>query len=352
MQKLIEYCKKTIKNLLLSSIKQFDRNPSNLIIQLDLSDKKLHLDTLIVEPSGSILLQGWTPLKNLRDVDVPCIELENSNLPVLEIYRTYRPDLPSAIGVEENFLGICITFLDKTFKHCGEKSRKKLSIILSGEVVFEEKIELHWVEPHYSNLLFTEKVLHRNHIYGSGPPAPVNHPEIVSLAKSLKGRILDFGCGSGYLVKVLREMGMDAYGIEIDRDLIVGNLYPEVKDYIKLYDGNFPLPYEDNLFDCVISSEVIEHIPNYETAIQEIARITCQKFIITVPDISSIPTCFPHNVVPWHLLELTHVNFFTQNSLQQLLLNYFQTISFAKIGPTKINNMVWYESLVGICEKV
>ncbi len=337
---------------MLNLIEQNDKNDPAVTIQLIFFDGKLHLESLRVEPSGLIVLQGWTTLKNLQDVEVPCLELDNAKLPVLDLYRTYRPDLPEELGIEDNFLGICISFLDKTFRQSSQVTPQKLSITLANKTIFEDIIEIQWIEPHYSNLLVAENVLYRKNIYGSGPPAPVNNPEIVSLAKGLQGRILDFGCGSGYLVKVLREMGLDAYGIEINRTLIADHLYPEVKNYIKLYDGSFPLPYKDDAFDCVISSEVIEHIANYEMAIQEIARITRKKFIITVPDISSIPVCFPHNVVPWHLLELTHVNFFTQRSLRKLLLNYFQTIDFAKIRSTQINNTVWYESLVGICEKV
>ena len=45
---------------------------------------------------------------------------------------------------------------------------------------------------------------------------------------------------------------------------------------------------------------MVEHIPEWRTALQELARIA-REALITVPDMSAIPALFPHHVVPWHL---------------------------------------------------
>jgi ubiquinone/menaquinone biosynthesis C-methylase UbiE len=124
-----------------------------------------------------------------------------------------------------------------------------------------------------------------------------------------------------------------------------------MEKYIKLYNGNLPLPYEDNSFKSGVCIEVLEHIPNFEDVIKELARIIESCLVISVPDISSIPLLHKHNVVPWHLLESTHVNFFTQVSLYGFLKKYFTRINFAKIGCIDINSTKSFTSIVAICYK-
>lgn len=84
----------------------------------------------------------------------------------------------------------------------------------------------------------------------------------------------------------------------MDTESIHAGLLSDVKDCFYLYDANFSLPFETDQFTGVIATEVIEHIINYEQALEEICRVTKNFFIMTVPDISSIPICHQHNVVP------------------------------------------------------
>lgn len=45
------------------------------------------------------------------------------------------------------------------------------------------------------------------------------------------------------------------------------------------------LPAEDNSFDIVVASHVLEHVPNFESAIKEVHRITRDKALIALPTI-------------------------------------------------------------------
>ena len=80
------------------------------------------------------------------------------------------------------------------------------------------------------------------------------------------------------------------------------------------------------------------------------ARIA-RRALITVPDASEIPTLFPHHVVPWHLLESTHVNFFTQTSLARVLLPLFPRVRFLRLGEFRVNGTRVFTSLVADCER-
>ena len=88
-----------------------------------------------------------------------------------------------------------------------------------------------------------------------------------------------------------------------------------------------------------------------EPLLGELSRITSDRCLVTVPDISSIPMCFLQNVVPWHILEETHVNFFTPDSLRNLLKKYFSTVLMGKICPSQTNDALWHESLLAVCRK-
>jgi len=204
--------------------------------------------------------------------------------------------------------------------------------------------------PHYNVLFDEQRVLHREHIYGSGPPYLDANSEVLRMARSLPAPILDLGCGSGALVRALRAADKETYGIELRRPEIVASMRDDITQWITLYDGSFPLPFKDGRFASVICSEVLEHIADFQTTVGEMARIA-QNALITVLDISAIPRLFPHQVVPWHLLEATHVNFFTQTSLECLLAKSFTAVKFSRLGRFEVNGSMIFNQLVARCTR-
>ncbi len=94
----------------------------------------------------------------------------------------------------------------------------------------------------------------------------------------LNGMLMDFGCGSKpykNLFEVEKYIGVD-YNSS-------GHSH-ENEEIDVLYDGK-TLPFENNYFDAVFSSEVFEHIFNLEEMIPEIKRVmkTGAKILITCP---------------------------------------------------------------------
>jgi len=80
------------------------------------------------------------------------------------------------------------------------------------------------------------------------------------------GRILDVGCGSSIIIQSLN----NAVGMDINADKT-----RFLRRYgIPLVRGSaFALPFRDQSFDCVINSEVIEHIPYDEVLFTEMNRV-------------------------------------------------------------------------------
>jgi SAM-dependent methyltransferase len=97
-------------------------------------------------------------------------------------------------------------------------------------------------------------------------------------------RILDFGCGRGDTVRLLVDMGYDAFGVDaLDHwsgdfdEFWGGGPKPEgeLLSRLHLLDmKDYRLPFPDDYFDFCFSNQVLEHVYNYEEVFRELARVT------------------------------------------------------------------------------
>lgn len=72
-------------------------------------------------------------------------------------------------------------------------------------------------------------------------------------------KVLDFGCSKGFLVKALRLLDIEAYGVDIS-SYAIDNIDSDVKKYCKLITQNKNYnPFKFN-FDWIISKDVLEHL--------------------------------------------------------------------------------------------
>ncbi|MCL4374714.1 UMP kinase [Patescibacteria group bacterium] len=89
---------------------------------------------------------------------------------------------------------------------------------------------------------------------------------------------LDVGCGTGGLVKALRRLGIEAYGVELSA-IAISLANKTIQPYLK--QGNISrLPYHDNQFDLVLTFDVMEHLERSKIrqALNETFRVT-RRFI-------------------------------------------------------------------------
>jgi SAM-dependent methyltransferase len=92
------------------------------------------------------------------------------------------------------------------------------------------------------------------------------------------GTVLDFGCGSKpyeSLFSVEKYVGVDMALEDSDYD-------GSRADYF--YDGK-TLPFEDEVFDTIFTTEVFEHVFNLDEIVTELARVLKQdgKLVVTTP---------------------------------------------------------------------
>ncbi|MEO0058477.1 MAG: hypothetical protein RLZZ312_124 [Bacteroidota bacterium] len=102
---------------------------------------------------------------------------------------------------------------------------------------------------------------------------------IKSNAHLLNGNLLDFGCGSKpykcFFINIEKYIGID-YKIE-GRD-------GHQKEVDVFYDGK-KIPFDDNYFDSILCTEVLEHVFNIEELLSEFNRVLKPKgkVLITTP---------------------------------------------------------------------
>ena len=134
------------------------------------------------------------------------------------------------------------------------------------------------------------------------------------------GKVLDFGCGSKpyqSLVEVEKYIGIDTEdsGHPWD-DKSIGK--PDV-----LYDGK-QLPFENEYFDCVFSSQVFEHIEDIDNSISEIRRVMHVGGILIV----TMPMAEEEHEIPFDFRRFTEIG----------LKSYLEKAGFCIIESGKINN--------------
>jgi SAM-dependent methyltransferase len=89
--------------------------------------------------------------------------------------------------------------------------------------------------------------------------------------------VLDYGCGTGTFVEMLRAAGYDAYGVDIRWP---GHATDDLEDSelgrqgrLRYYDEGGRLPFEDDSFDVIVSDQVFEHVVPLEASLREIERV-------------------------------------------------------------------------------
>jgi SAM-dependent methyltransferase len=97
-------------------------------------------------------------------------------------------------------------------------------------------------------------------------------------------RILDFGCGAGRMVFRLRELGFDAYGFDIHD--YVAYRSDEDRQWFRFSQSTssdtsafaidadrYAIPFEDDFFDVVHSTSVLEHVLDFRPMMRECTRV-------------------------------------------------------------------------------
>lgn len=97
--------------------------------------------------------------------------------------------------------------------------------------------------------------------------------------------VLDVGCGEGFTLNCLKEHGIGKRLEGIEHSIGAIELGKKAYPDIKIKQGDiYKLPYQDNSFDLVLCTEVLEHLDNPSKALKELIRVSNKYLVISVPN--------------------------------------------------------------------
>lgn len=148
---------------------------------------------------------------------------------------------------------------------------------------------------------------------------------------SMKGRILDYGCGNGYLAEHFIAHGISCEGVDFSQASVdaVNEKFKSNPLWggAKVYTGG-RLPYPDDTFDLILATETIEHVldSHLKGMLQELHRILKPKtgrLFITTPNsenLSQNMVFCPDCGAVFHRYQ--HLRSFTKSSLHELMITH------------------------------
>jgi len=138
----------------------------------------------------------------------------------------------------------------------------------------------------------------------------------VCAGKSFK-KVLEVGAGDGSILKYLSDQSFapEYHAVEISDSGVAHIQSRNIKGLqsVQEFDG-YKLPFEDNSFDLVILSHVLEHVEHERLLLREMKRVS-NHFVIEVP--LDYKTGVDKRIK--HFLAYGHINVYTPTSLRYLL---------------------------------
>lgn len=112
------------------------------------------------------------------------------------------------------------------------------------------------------------------------------HRRITALIRETGAtRMLDAGCGEGFLLVHLQQEGLSPryFGADISAEALAWGRENLISDLPVNVSDIHRLPYADNAVPLVLCLEVLEHIPDSAVGLRELARVTSEYLILSVP---------------------------------------------------------------------
>ena len=148
------------------------------------------------------------------------------------------------------------------------------------------------------------------------------------------GVLVDVGVGEGFALERMYPEGTPVVALEYRHDKAL--VASERLDALSVVRGDAGvLPFPDRSADLVTSIEVLEHLPGFEPAVAEMARICRGRLVISVPwepwfRLGNLGR--GKNVKRWGN-DPEHVNFFNPKRLEAALGQHFDTVTIVRAFP-------------------
>tara|TARA_B100001057_G_C22463022_1_gene799634 strand:+ start:60 stop:722 length:663 start_codon:yes stop_codon:yes gene_type:complete len=96
-------------------------------------------------------------------------------------------------------------------------------------------------------------------------------------------KVLDAGCGKGFLLKEIKDLipEIKIKGFDISR-YAIKNSHPDIKKNLFLHNIKKKFPFKENFFDLVISINTLHNldVANVNFSLQECQRVAKKKYVV------------------------------------------------------------------------
>lgn len=102
----------------------------------------------------------------------------------------------------------------------------------------------------------------------------VRVPWIAQEIKNSCQRVLDIGCGGGFLTNALALKGHEVFGIDLSSTSLEVAQRKDATQKVRYQVANaYDLPFENESFDVVCAMDILEHVENPQKVIEEASRV-------------------------------------------------------------------------------
>ncbi len=160
--------------------------------------------------------------------------------------------------------------------------------------------------------------------YYLSAPADFVLPSSVDFVTKHAGRnILDLGCATGAYCAHLSRLGRNVKGADANPEYVRIACERGVDAHVMRDRAPFP----DQSFDTVLLFEVLEHLEAPERILLEARRLARRNVLITTPNSEGALELQRSGLLFEHFADLDHRNFFTPETLRELLAPHFPRVT-------------------------
>lgn len=151
--------------------------------------------------------------------------------------------------------------------------------------------------------------------------------EISFLSKGKKGKVLDIGCGEGFVINQLHQEGWEVFGLDFSLDGI-NRHFPQLAEKVikgDIYKSLEEMIEKGSKFDVIICNNVLEHVIDPLSFLERFKSLCHEETVVRIQvpnDFSWLQQCLKRDELiknEYWVGPPAHLSYFNNDSLKKVL---------------------------------